>query len=209
MTLHVIGAGFGRTGTRSLKLALERLGLEPCYHMDEVFARPEHIPLWHEAARGRPPDWGRLFGPYRSAVDWPVASFWRELADAFPRAKVVLTVRDAQSWYESAYETIYPAIRRPMSQDPIIVEHQRMAQELILENTFGGRLEDRRHAIEVYERHNEAVRASLPGDRLLVYRVREGWGPLCAFLGADIPWEEFPNTNARDEFQEGHEPTDG
>lgn len=208
VSLSVIGAGFGRTGTRSLKLALEQLGYGPCYHMDEVFAHPEHIPLWHGAARGRTPNWGSLLGPYRAAVDWPVASFWRHLADTYPGARVVLTVRDAESWYESARETIYPAIRRPMSEDPVIIEHQRMAQELILERTFGGRFEDRGHAIGVYERHNGAVRASLPGERLLVYRVGEGWGPLCEFLDVGVPTTPFPKANVREEFQEGHERTD-
>jgi Sulfotransferase domain len=208
LSLSVIGAGFGRTGTRSLKLALERLGFSPCYHMDEVFARPEHIPLWHEAARGRPPDWDRLLGPYRAAVDWPACSFWRELADEFPRSKVILTVRDTKDWYESARETIYPAIRRPMSDDPVIAEHQRMAKELILERTFGGRFEERGYAIGVYERHNEAVRASVPADRLLVYRAEEGWGSLCGFLGSEVPRETFPRANAREEFREGHERTD-
>lgn len=208
MALSVVGAGFGRTGTRSLKLALERLGFGPCYHMDEVFEHPEHIPLWHEASRGRYPDWSRLFEPYRAAVDWPVASFWRQLAEAFPHAKVVLTVRDAESWYESAYTTIYQAIKRPMSRDQVIVEHQKMAQELILERTFGGRFEDREHAIDVYERHNEEVRTSLSDDRLLVYQVNQGWGPLCEFLGLDAPREAFPEVNAREEFREGHEQTD-
>jgi hypothetical protein len=204
MELSIIGAGFGRTGTRSLKLALEGLGFAPCYHMDAVFEHPEHIALWHGAANGHLPDWASLFGKHRAGVDWPVAFFWRELMDAYPDAKVILTVRDAQSWYDSFYRTIYQVIKKPMSDDPVIVEHQQMSQRLILDRTFGGRFEDRHYAVKVYTRHNDAVQTEVPSDRLLVYEVAQGWSPLCGFWGMSIPQEPFPNSNDRDTFQESH-----
>lgn len=105
MTIRVVGAGLGRTGTMSLKRALEQLLGAPCYHMAEVFQHPEHVPLWHQAARGRMPDWHALLQGCAAVVDWPAASFYRELADAFPQAKVVLSLRDPESWWRSARTT--------------------------------------------------------------------------------------------------------
>ena len=118
MTLDVIGAGFGRTGTMSLKVALEELGFGPCYHMSEVFAHPEHVELWRAAAQGKEVDWEQIFGGYRATVDWPACSFYGELMEKYPDAKVILTVRDPQRWYESAYNTIY-TMTRTASTSPV------------------------------------------------------------------------------------------
>src|SRR5215218_1360168 len=107
MNLEVIGAGFGRTGTMSLKATLEELGFGPCYHMREVFEHPEHIGQWRAAMRGEPVDWERILGDYRATVDWPGCTFYDELLERNPDAKVILTVRDPQRWYESACDTIY------------------------------------------------------------------------------------------------------
>jgi Sulfotransferase domain len=93
MALRVIGAGFGRTGTHSLKLALEQLGFAPCHHMYEVRAHPEQLAFWQAAARGELPDWDEVFAGFAAQVDWPGARFWRELAEHFPHAKVILSVR--------------------------------------------------------------------------------------------------------------------
>ena len=203
MKLDVIGAGFGRTGTRSLQLALDQLGVGPCYHMMEVFGNVEHIPLWAAAARGETPDWDTLFANYRSTVDWPGCAFWRELVEHFPEAKVLLGVRDPARWYESVKETIY----RSMSGASAIPheamrEQLEMARKIVLENTFDGRFEDRDHAIRVFEAHTEAVKEAIPADRLPVYEVGSGWEPLCEFLNVPIPEEDFPHVNTRESFHE-------
>lgn len=202
MTLAVIGAGFGRTGTLSFKIALEMLGFASCYHMVEVLQHEGHAQLWHQAADALVPDWRMLQG-YRAAVDWPVCYFWRELAASFPQAKIVLTLRDPQRWYQSMYETIYQWMRRPLSEQmpPLVRAQHIMATDLVLQRTFGGRFEDRAHAIAVYERHNEMVQRSLPAERLLVYEVNQGWAPLCNFLGLPLPEAPFPQVNSTDEFK--------
>jgi Sulfotransferase domain len=207
MTLEVIGAGFGRTGTMSLKVALEELGFGPCYHMSEVFAHPEHVELWRAATHGKPLDWERIFGGYRSTVDWPGCTFYRELMENYPDAKVILTVRDPQRWYEGAYNTIY-TMTRAASSSPIFYlaslvmprakgmkRARRMIEEIVWERDLDGRFEDREYAIETFERHNEKVELSVSPEKLLVYEVKEGWGPLCEFLGVEVPEEPFPHLN--------------
>jgi hypothetical protein len=212
MALEVIGAGFGRTGTMSLKVALETLGFGPCYHMTEVFTHPEHVELWRAAAQGKPLAWEQIFDGYRATVDWPGCAFWAELLQSYPDAKVILTVRDPNEWYESAYNTIYrisgaasspvfylasllvPAAKR--------MKHaQRMIIEVVWQRDLDGRFEDRRYAIETFERHNEEVKQHVPAENLLVYEVREGWGPLCEFLGVEMPDEPFPHLNDSEVFK--------
>jgi hypothetical protein len=203
MTLSVIGAGFGRTGTNSLKLALEQLGFGPCYHMFEVLTRPEHDPLWLAATRGEPVDWDALFEGFGSAVDWPVAGFWRELSEHYPDARFILSVRDAHKWHDSVMSTIYKSLSSPPdTDDPHAKVHRTMTRELILDRTFSGRLHDPAHAMDVYERHNQTVRDSINPERLLVYEVGSGWEPLCAFLDCPIPDAPYPHSNTRKEFSE-------
>ena len=201
--VEVIGAGFGRTGTASLKIALEQLGFEPCHHMYEVFKHPAQARLWRAAARGELTDWDDLYGGYRATVDWPGAAFWEELVARYPDAKVILTVRDPERWYDSVRRTIYArtmSSRRWLTPPPIrrVVS---MIFEIIWAGTFDGRFEDRDHAIAVFNRHNERVRANVPADRLLVYEVGEGWGPLCAFLDVAEPATDFPHVNTTEEFR--------
>jgi hypothetical protein len=201
MTLSVIGAGLGRTGTLSLRTALERLGLGPCYHMRDVFECPEHVEVWDRAADGKQVDWEVLLGRHRSAVDWPVCAFYRELVERYPQAKVILTTRDPERWHSSVMETIYPLMKRAVPEgDATMQAWGRMVHKLILEQTFGGRLADREEAIAVYERHHEAVRRTVPQERLLVYEVAQGWEPLCRFLGLPVPEEPFPQVNTKAEF---------
>ena len=198
MTLEVIGAGFGRTGTMSLKVALEELGFGPCYHMIEVFEHPEHVSLWEAAIRGEPLDWEKIFGSYQAAVDWPTAAFYNELMKVYPHAKVLLTIRDPEKWYESTKNTLYPT---EFASEPSPI--MRMAAKLLWEQTFDGNFEDRRYAIEVFKRHNEEVKKHVPPERLLVYEVKEGWKPLCEFLGVEIPEEKpFPHLNDTEAFKE-------
>jgi hypothetical protein len=213
MSLEVIGAGFGRTGTMSLKVALEILGFGPCYHMSEVFAHPEHVELWRAAAQGKPVDWEQVFGGYRATVDWPACTFYGELMEEYPDAKVILTVRDPQRWYESAYNTIY-TITRAASSSPIFYlatlvmprakgmkGARRMIEEIVWQRDLDGRFEDREYAIETFERHNEEVERHVPAEDLLVYEVGEGWGPLCEFLGVEVPDEPFPHLNDSEVFR--------
>lgn len=209
MPLKVVGAGFGRTGTMSLKVALEELGFGPCYHMIELFGHPEHAALWEAASQGKPVDWEEIFSGYRATTDWPACSFYRELTKRYPDAKVILTVRDPGRWYESTYNTIYglrslissPVFRLAAPLRPGLGRAARMNDRLIWQDTFGGSLEDRQHAIEVFERHNDEVKKYVPPERLLVYEVKEGWGPLCEFLGVEIPDKPFPHLNDADTFR--------
>ena len=202
MALSVIGAGFGRTGTLSMKMALEQLGVGRCYHMVEVFEKPQHMALWRAAADGHPVDWDALLAGYGATVDWPACHFWRQLMDHFPDAKVLLTVRDAERWYESAYDTIYQAMIGPLPvANPETRAQREMAVKIVLEDTFGGRFEDRAHAIGIYERHNAEVRRAVAPNRLLVYEIGQGWEPLCRFLGRPVPADPFPRVNSRDDFR--------
>lgn len=201
MTLAVLGAGFGRTGTLSLKRALETLGLAPCYHMVEVARHPEHAQVWARAARGEPVDWHAFFLGYAAAVDWPATAFWRELASAFPAARIVLTVRDTAAWYASFRATILErtAALSPPQDSPLRAISD-LTQELILSGVFDGRADDERHASAVYDTHNRSVVDAVPAARLLVYDLAAGWPPLCAFLERPIPNEPFPHLNTRAGF---------
>ncbi|CAA9463008.1 MAG: FIG01212366: hypothetical protein [uncultured Rubrobacteraceae bacterium] len=212
MNLEVIGAGFGRTGTLSLKAALEELGFGPCYHMRELYEHPEHVEQWQAAVRGEPVDWERVLGDYRSTVDWPGCSFYEELLEMNPDAKVILTVRDPQRWYESARDTIYRASKASYSaafglaglvipRVRPINSASRFVSELIWKGDFDGRFGDRGYAIGVFERHNEEVERRVPPERLLVYEVKQGWGPLCDFLGVETPDEPFPHLNDGEAFR--------
>jgi hypothetical protein len=206
MTLKVIGAGFGRTGTLSLKAALDELGLGPCYHMVEVNARPEHDAMWLALARGEASDWRPMLKGYASTVDWPTTYFWKELAAANPDAKIILTLRDSEAWYRSAAATIFARMLEfeALRADPNAVDearrrHMEMVNTIVVEKTFGGLL-DKAHATAVFNAHNEDVRRSLPPKKLLVYESGEGWEPLCAFLGVPVPATPYPKVNTTDDF---------
>jgi hypothetical protein len=183
-----VGAGLGRTATKSLKAALERLLGLPCYHMMEVFGRPEHIAAWHAAARGEMPDWHELLAGYGAAVDWPAAAFWPELSETFPDAIVLLSLREPLSWWQSAHETIFPTIRSYR----FASEWHAMVDALFAAR-FTRELDDRDACIAAFERHNAQVRAAVPPRRLVEWRPADGWTPLCAALGAPVPEEPFPH----------------
>ncbi|MBK0399946.1 hypothetical protein H0I76_12160 [Limibaculum sp. M0105] len=197
--MQVIGTGVGRTGTYSLKLAINQLGLGPCHHMEEVLLNPQtQVPLW-AAATGGKPDWPAIYASYGSAVDWPTAGFFRELHAAYPTAKFVLTVRNPESWQASFEETIYKLLALP----DLVPEHARpwheMCVSVVARTGFPLGL-DAAALRQRFEAHTEAVKAAIPADQLLVYQVKEGWGPLCAFLGVPEPDAPFPRTNDRAEF---------
>lgn len=202
MPLRVVGAGFGRTGTKSLKNALELLGCGPCHHMFEVRENPDQMPYWEAAVRGEKMDWDAVFAGYNACVDWPSAAFWRELSDHFANAKVLLSVRPAEAWVKSIHATIYASLMR-WADDPEGRARNRreMAYDLIMRQTFDGKLGDAGHARSVYEAHIAEVQRTIAPERLLTYDVAEGWDPLCAFLDVPVPDEPFPFTNTTAEFQ--------
>ena len=212
MNLKVIGAGFGRTGTLSLKFALEELGLGPCYHMAEVNKHADHAAVWLSLARGEILDCRPILQGYASVTDWPTTYFWKELAAANPDAKIILSERDPEAWYNSIYKTIFGRMlfsrrmkerRRADSDGETLDATRRLRTEMIdcivVERTFGGSLE-KHHAIEVFNAHNENVRRTVPAERLLVHNASQGWEPLCAFLGVPVPVTPYPKVNATDEF---------
>ncbi len=200
MALSVIGAGFGRTGTASLKIALEQLGFGPCHHMEEVLKHPAQLPYWQDAAARRAVDWEAAFAGYSSAVDWPSAHYWRELAAFYPAAKVILTRRPEEAWWNSFSQTIKVVIdQRATIPAPHVRACMEMGAEVVEGQTFGGSM-DKVSALSAYHRRTEEVRAAIPAGRLLVFDVAQGWGPLCRFLGVAEPAGAFPRTNSVDAF---------
>lgn len=196
MALEVIGAGPGRTATFSLKFALEHLGFGPCYHMLEVFRHAtRNIPLWQDVADGRP-DWDTIFEGYRSTTDNPACVYWRELAAYYPEAKVVLTVRDADAWVESCSETINsPRLLASLEGSALM----RMFKGNYL-GQFGDHIDDPEWMASWYRSYNQEVIDTIAPERLLVFHPKDGWEPLCAFLGVPVPAEPFPRVNSREEL---------
>ena len=194
MTLKVIGAGYGRTGTLSLKLALEQLGFGPCYHMVEVFKNPQAPTWWLEAADHKS-DWRKIFDGYSATVDWPGATFYAELADAYPDAKVILTERDPEAWFASTQATIFPNATPPDVDAPFPQMFRKVIGAL-----FDNRMREHDHVIDVFKRHNAEVRRRIAPARLLVYEVAQGWEPLCKFLGVPVPSTPMPKENSKEEF---------
>ena len=202
MSIRVIGAGFGRTGTLSLKFALEKLGFDKCYHMMEVHLHPGHNQIWRDTAAGKMPDWQALFEGYQASVDWPSCNFWREQLQAFPDAKVILSRRDPQKWYQSVMNTIWLASKsRAESDDPAVRNSAAMAFEVIWDPIFERRMDDEDWVISRYEAHNQAVIDEVPADKLLVYEPGEGWQPLCEFLEVEVPDEPYPKVNSTEDFK--------
>jgi hypothetical protein len=210
--LKVIGVGVGRTGTLSLKAALEILGLGPCFHGPYVLDHPERRPGWLAAARGEDADWAKLLDGYQSTVDWPAAAFWRPLAKVYPSAKFILTLREPDGWYESVSNTIYRMFGSAVPDDQ--VAHARRTvpgldvftafhRQMVWDGFFGGRFADRDHAIAAYERHNAELIGELAADRLLVIPPGAGWEPLCDFLDVAVPAEPYPHLNDPEKFWAG------
>ena len=197
--MQVFGAGFGRTGTMSLKIALEKLGMGPCYHMREVVSRPSHIKLWYDISRGEHPNWNRLFSGFNSAVDFPVSLFYKQLINQFPDAKFILTLREFDKWYISTVNTIYKVPNILPDWFKMVVYPIRMfiamQVNLIWDGLFKNKFSDRESAKLVYYEHIRSVKKTIPANKLLIYHVKEGWGPLCEFLNVDVPEIPFPKVN--------------
>jgi Sulfotransferase domain len=197
MKIAVVGAGVGRTGTHSLKLALEQLLDAPCHHMVEMFGDPVQIAAWTDAIDGRPVDWTAMLSNYGAIVDWPGGSFWPELSAANPDALVLLSVRDPESWYRSASNTIFSSFDTlPPTLAPWMDSVRRL-----LHDRFSDRFDDPTAMMDAFVQHNDAVRAAIPADRLLEWTVTDGWDPICERLGLPVPAEQFPVTNSTEEFR--------
>ena len=162
--------------------------------------RSDHVPQWHAAARGEMPEWRQLLAGYAAAVDWPASAFWPELSQAFPDALIVLSLREPGAWWESADETIFPTIRQRPSEPGWFADWQAMVHAM-LQNRFGGSIDDAASAMAAFERHNARVRELAPPGRLLEWRAADGWEPLCAALGLPVPDEPFPRANTREEWR--------
>jgi hypothetical protein len=199
MTLQVIGAGFGRTGTTSLKAALEQLGFAKCHHMQEVAKSRAQVGFWQRLADGREVDWDEVFEGFQSSCDWPSCTYWQELSERYPEAKIILSVRDEERWYDSAMQTIYPATHLLpgwlQALVPPLGRLNRMIRATVWDGTFDGRFDDREHALRIYRDHNADVVAKVPAERLLVFEARDGWEPLCRFLGVPVPDSAYPHLN--------------
>lgn len=205
--MKVIGAGFGRTGTMSLKGALEQLGFGPSFHMIDVARQPELLPAWQAAVDGDPVDWEQVFEGWDSTVDWPACTFWEQIWQAFPDAKILLSVRDPERWYASCLKSIHASAqaagRGELEGGSVDVspEAMKMINGLIWAGTFEGRFEDRDFAISVFNAHNEDVKRKVPADRLLVYEITEGGEPLCEFLDVPVPDTPMPHLNDATSFR--------
>jgi len=196
MTLEIIGAGYGRTGTETLRAALEILGFGPCHHMHAIRDRPELLPDWQAFAEGAHRDWDRLFSGFRSQVDFPGAAYWRELADHYPNARVILTTRDPDSWYDSVVASVIALMGE---RETITNAHHRavldLSEKIVGKGYFRDHGPDRDYMVGRFKRHIDNVIETIPAERLLVYQVTQGWAPLCGFLGVPVPDTPFPHAN--------------
>lgn len=200
MALKIIGAGLGRTGTLSLKLALEHLGFGPCYHMLEIMSVAQvRMPQWLQVVRGAP-EWDAIFDGFASTVDYPTCTYWRELAAHYPEAKVILSTRDAEGWFDSVQRTIFSPESLGRTSEGPTSEFFRGA----VIGAFADRIDDRDFMVDYFRRWEADVVASVPPERLLVHRLGAGWEPLCAFLGVPVPAQPYPRVNTSEDMLGSH-----
>lgn len=215
MTIKVIGAGLPRTGTSSVKIALEELGFAPCYQMRELLSHPEQINFWTQASRGKAIDWDLLFKDYQGTVDFPSYRYYEQLLQYYPDAKVILTVRDAYAWYDSVLKTIYQVTEPSSGQKFLktleLLDSSRkqdldriwsFVEKELWQLDFQGKFAEKQYAIQVFHQHIEEVKQNVPLNQLLVYQVTEGWESLCRFLNVPIPNKPFPCLNKRATFKQ-------
>jgi hypothetical protein len=202
MGLQVIGSGFGRTGTKSLKEALELLGLGPCHHMVEVRTAPGQLDFWCDIAARKPVDWHAVFADFNSTVDWPSCNYWRELAAAFPDAKIIHTTRPPEQWWNSFSKTIMESMTiQAQVDDPDRLRQRQMTQTIINHDVFGNRISDKAVALAAFRQREAEVRAAIPPERLLILQPSDGWAELCPFLGVPVPAVPYPFTNTTADFR--------
>ena len=200
MPLKVIGAGLPRTGTNSLQIALNQLGFGPCHHMYELLQDPTRWPCWLRVYGGEPVDWEEVYAGYNSAVDAPASFLWRELSAAYPDAKVILTMRSPEEWRRSMLAA--GAAIRANPPKPALASFLQKSVEFFAKLSSAMLPPDDASAFAAFAAHNESVMRAVPEKRLLVFDVRDGWEPLCRFLGVPVPGEPFPRTNSAEEFAE-------
>ncbi|MFK8050051.1 MAG: sulfotransferase family protein [Halioglobus sp.] len=205
MTLEVIGAGFGRTGTTSLQAALHQLGYAQCHHMRKVITNPKQVDYFLAAINGDTMNWDKVFEGFDASVDWPSSKYYKELADYYPEAKVILSVRDAEGCYKSTKDTIYTISQSfpwwMTTLIPRVRKTRDMVNSTVWNGVFDGRFEDKDHAIKVFEQNIEEGKRTIPEHRLLVHNAKEGWEPLCEFLNKPVPDTPYPRTNETAEMQ--------
>jgi hypothetical protein len=213
MALKVIGAGWGRTGTESLKKALEILEFGKCYHMFELIKDGKRVVYWEQLARGEKPDYDKLFDGYQSAVDFPAAIYYREFMQQYPNAKVVLSYRDADKWYQSASTTIFkplPQILFPLTRFLGLFNKNlsyfprifKLVVDPLFDGFMQGKKDDREFMINMYNQWVADVKKNVPAEKLLVFEAKEGWEPLCKFLGVPVPDVPYPRGNDSEQFKE-------
>lgn len=213
MALQIIGSGLARTGTMSLKQALEHLLDTPCFHVIELMKQPKRVSYLKERYKKGTTNWDAFYDGFGVAVDYPTCLYFEELLVKYPNAKVIHTIREPESWYESVYNTVYRGVpkgakdifrliktsltSKDMRQLAPVFQHN---EKIIWKEQFEGKFEDKSRAIEIFEAHTERVKQIVPSDKLLIFNVKEGWKPLCAFLNKEMPNSPFPRANARSEF---------
>jgi hypothetical protein len=198
MSLSIVGAGLGRTGTSSLQLALGIVLDGPVFHMGEVFADLDTVPTWHAAVDGAPTDWDTLLAGYRATLDWPAVTCWREIWAANPEALVLLSTRSsAEEWWNSVSKTLFSVVDREFP--PHLLPMRDMNEAMFAKLTPQWR--DREAAMAAYDAHNVAVRTEVPQDQLIDWQPRDGWDPICTALGIPAPDVAFPHANTSEDFQ--------
>jgi len=214
MALKIIGAGFPRTGTTTLKQCLEILGYQKCYHMKELLVNPDMLSYWLNIEENGTTDWDTLYDGYEATVDFPGYPYYKEHMEKYPDAKVILTIRPFENWYNSAYSTVWKAgpqnIRQKMVMLTRILLNPRLkkviscikfVKRVFWEKQFQGKFEDKEFAEKIFNQHIEEVKAHVPPEKLLIYDVRDGWGPLCKFLNVAEPMDELPHLNKKENFK--------
>lgn len=196
MNLRIIGAGLGRTGTTSLKSALEFLLNAPCYHMATLFQRPEDVAFWLAAARGNQPDWSELLTGFSAITDWPGAAFYQDMMHAFPEAKVLLSHREPTAWLKSCRSTIFPKIMETKGEWGDMIR-------AVIHGSFCVDMDNDRACLDAYARHAEQVRQTVPAERLIQWTPDDGWAPICSALDLPVPDQPFPHLNTTETFGRG------
>jgi len=215
MSIKIIGAGFPRTGTTTLKRSLETLGHNRVYHMKELLVNPDRLQYWKTLDETGTTDWDSLYDGYDATVDFPAYPWYKEHMLQYPDAKVVLTVRDFEDWYKSVYSTVYQAgpqtpiekikmIGKLLTNSRVrnVVSCIKLFKKKFFAQEMSGKFLDKEHAKGVWDGHLAAVKAHVPEDKLLIYDVREGWAPICKFLGVEEPSEPLPHLNKKENFKQ-------
>ncbi len=213
--IKVLNLSLGRTGTMSLKQALEDLGFNKCYHFSDMFIHPEHTDIWKSYAQGKPVDWEALFEGYQAGLYWSTSYDYLPLLEQYPKMKFLLTVRDPEAWYKSTFNTVYSLNRLTLSRsiglrikglfNPDLIKIYKiwkLQEELLWQKTFKGRFHEKDFAIQQFKQHIESVKKNVPAERLLVYEIQQGWEPLCNFLQVPVPDKDFPRVNDTASFIE-------